>query len=245
MSITKLYEIWEVVNSDLPRDEWIPLHDIYRIVEKQITLKSDDFLPSAPSSDEPKWMRNVRNVLQNRKTKGIIAWDKNGKYMIPSSEIAITDDSIIVYEQSKPRRLISEERFREIQKIREQTGLAGENWVLGYEQKDLSSKGYSSLAQNVKRISENNLAAGYDVLSFEVEGTEKFIEVKTTALSRKEFFLSSNELEVAKEFKNQYWIYFISEIFGIPNLIKIHNPASQVGKLITLTPTSFRVQISN
>lgn len=245
MAITTLNKIWEIINAELTRDEWVPLQNIYSLIETNVKLKPDDFLPSAPTISEPKWMRNVRNVLQHRKIIGDIAWDRNGKYMIPSSDISVTDDSIIIYEQSKPRYTISEERFKAIQVTREQIGLAGENWVVEYEKKELNNRGYLELAVNVKRIAEINVAAGYDVLSFENEETEKFIEVKTTALSRLEFYLSSNELDVAKELRKQYWIYFISEIFGNPNLVKIHDPASQIGSLLRLIPSTYRVQISS
>jgi hypothetical protein len=149
MSITKLHEIWEVIDSEFPRDEWVLLQNIYTLIESRVQLKPDDFLPSAPKSDEPKWMRNVRNVLQSRKTNGNIAWDKNGKYMIPSLDMIISDDSVILYQQSKPKFSISEERFGTIQKIREQIGLAGENWVVDYEKDNLSNSGYSKLADKV------------------------------------------------------------------------------------------------
>jgi len=245
MVITKLHEMWNVIDSELPRDEWIQLQTIYTMIESRIQLKPDDFLPSAPKSDEPKWMRNVRNVLQSRKTNGDIAWDKNGRYMIPSSDVVVSDDSIVVYQQSKPRFSISEERFKAIQKTREQIGLAGENWVVDYEKDILSVDGSSELAEKVQRISQANVSAGFDVLSYELNGGEKFIEVKTTALSKYEFFLSSNELNVAKEFKSRYWIYFLSEIYGNPKLMKIHDPASKVGKTLSLIPTNYRVQLLN
>ena len=76
MAITTLNEIWEIINSELARDEWISLQNIYSLIEANIRLKDDDFLPSAPNISEPKWMRNVRNVLQNRKGTGDIAWDR-------------------------------------------------------------------------------------------------------------------------------------------------------------------------
>lgn len=163
--------------------------------------------------------------------------------MIPSSEISVTDDSIVIYEQSKPKQIISEESFRAIQASREQIGLAGENWVVEYEKLELNDRGLTDLAMNVRRIAETDIAAGYDVLSYEDKGMEKFIEVKTTALSRMGFYLSSNELNVARELRNQYCIYFISEIFGNPNLVKIHDPANQIGTLLRLFPTTYRVEI--
>ena len=89
--------------------------------------------------------------------------------MIPSSDISVADDSIVIYEQSKPKYTISEERFRAIQTTREQIGLAGENWVVEYEKQELSNRGHTDLAVNVKRIAETNIAAGYDILSFEDE----------------------------------------------------------------------------
>lgn len=243
MAITKLQEIWVVIDYELPRDEWVSLQNIYSLVESKLQLKPDDFIPSAPQNEEPKWMRNVRNVLQRRKTNGDIAWDKNGKYMIPSSDILVTDDSVVAYQHSEPKFTISEERFRAIQKTREQIGLAGENWVVDYEKDDLKNKGYVELADKVTRVSQTNISAGFDVLSYEIGGGEKFIEVKTTALSKSEFFLSSNELDVAKEYKQRYWIYFLSEIYGVPRLTKIHNPSVEVGRLLSLTPTNFRVQL--
>ncbi len=63
--------------------------------------------------------------------------------MIPSSEISFADDSIVIYEQSKPKQVISEERFRAIQASREQIGLAGENWVVEYEKQELNDKGHT------------------------------------------------------------------------------------------------------
>jgi hypothetical protein len=243
MTITNLHQIWEVIDSEFPRDEWIPLQTIYSLIKGKIQLKPDDFLPSAPKSEEPKWMRNVRNVLQRKKTTGDIAWDKNGTYMIPSSDVIVADDSIVVYQESKPKATISEERFKAIQRSREQKGLAGESWVVNYEKDILRQDGCSELANKVERISQSNIGAGFDVLSYEVDGGEKFIEVKTTALSKLEFFLSSNELNIANEFKRRYWIYFLYEIYGDPKLVKIHNPSEKIGRTISLTPTNYRVQL--
>ena len=123
--------------------------------------------------------------------------------------------------------------------------LAGENWVVNYERNFLSENGHNELADRVSRISHTSIWAGYDVLSYELNSYEKYIEVKTTALSKLEFFLSANELEVAKEMKSRYWIYFLSEIYGIPKLVRIQNPSAVVDTRFFLTATNYRVQLLN
>ncbi len=47
-------------------------------------LDEEDQEPQSPTSHIPKWKRNVRNVLQNRKKgKGRkIEWDEQGNYRI-------------------------------------------------------------------------------------------------------------------------------------------------------------------
>jgi hypothetical protein len=243
MAITHLQDIWIVINEKLPRDEWFHLQSIYEMIQGNIQLRPDDFLPSAPNSIEPKWMRNVRNVLQQKKSSGQIAWDKNGKYMIPTMEITFSDDSITT--PSRTHYKISEERFRKIQESREAIGQAGENWVINYERNYLIMKGKSELAERITRISEVNMAAGYDILSFESDYSEKFIEVKTTALSKPEFFISANELEIARQLNGSYWIYLVSEIYGEPKLFSIQDPTQEIGKRLILTPINFQVQINS
>jgi len=242
MTITKLHQIWDVLNERFPRDEWIHLQSIYEMIQSSIQLRPDDFLPSAPNSSEPKWMRNVRNVLQQRKNTGSIAWDKNGKYMIPTTEINISDDSITT--PSRIQYEISEERFKKIKESREAIGQAGENWVINHERSYLTTKGRIDLAIQITRISETNIAAGYDILSFELDSSKKFIEVKATALSKTEFFISANELEIAKQLNGNYWIYLISEIYGEPKLFTIQDPTKEIGKKLILTPVNFQVQLN-
>jgi len=50
-TITKLREIWNVIDFELPRDEWIPLQSIYSLIESKLQLKPDNFSPSAPNGD--------------------------------------------------------------------------------------------------------------------------------------------------------------------------------------------------
>jgi hypothetical protein len=78
--MTHLPEIWDCIRNDLPKGRWIALGDIYSLIEKNINLDEEDYEWQSPTSDIPKWKRNVRNVLQYRKRTGEIKWDRCGSY---------------------------------------------------------------------------------------------------------------------------------------------------------------------
>ena len=66
----------------MPKDEWLSLQDVYDLVSRHCQLDDEDFEPQSPSSDLPKWKRNVRNVLQYRKQTAEIEWDGDTHYRI-------------------------------------------------------------------------------------------------------------------------------------------------------------------
>jgi len=64
----------------------------------------------------------------------------------------------------------------------------------------------------VDQISERDDSVGYDILSFELDGSKKLIEVKSTLrkIGESNVYLSANELQVAENEKN-YYFYIIYE----------------------------------
>ncbi len=78
-----LPEIWNIIQTHIPRGKWISLSEIYLIVMRHGNLDAEDLEPQAPSSNLPKWKRNVRNVLQHRKRTGEIQWDGSANYLLP------------------------------------------------------------------------------------------------------------------------------------------------------------------
>jgi hypothetical protein len=80
--MTSLPEIWNCITNRMPRGQWQALTDIYQLIESNINLDKEDFEWQSPTSDIPKWKRNVRNVLQYRKRTGEIEWDGQGNYKI-------------------------------------------------------------------------------------------------------------------------------------------------------------------
>lgn len=75
-------DIWSLIQRHLPRNEWVPIQDIYRLIEGHAAFDDGDLTPAAPGSREPRWRRNVRNVLQQKKHREL-RWDGQGCYQIP------------------------------------------------------------------------------------------------------------------------------------------------------------------
>lgn len=134
---------------------------------------------------------------------------------------------------------------KENKKLR-RLGERGEVIVLNAERDSLKKMGEADLSNRIRQISKENTSAGYDILSFEEDGREKYIEVKSTNNSpsgKANFLITINECEKAKELKN-YYIYIVFNAKSInPKIWILKDPISLQGKGLTLTPISFRAEI--
>lgn len=88
-------------------------------------------------------------------------------------------------------------------------GSAGEDFVVRFEVARLTHAGKDRLAGRVERVSETRGdGLGFDVLSFEVSGKERFIEVKTTAYgSLTPFYVTKGEVEKSRAENDRYHLY--------------------------------------
>lgn len=88
-------------------------------------------------------------------------------------------------------------------------GLAGEQLVIQYEIEQLKgARNRPDLAGKVEHIALTDPAAGYDIRSFDKDGHETFIEVKTTKGTKSSaFYISRNEVDVSRHLGNQFLIY--------------------------------------
>jgi hypothetical protein len=105
-------------------------------------------------------------------------------------------------------RVLSPDQLERLQQAQSKQGADAEEFVLALEKKRL--QGHAQL-QLVRRISLTNTAAGYDIESFEGLRSflpDRFIEVKSHQEVER-FFLSSGEMEAAKELGERYYLYVI------------------------------------
>lgn len=122
-------------------------------------------------------------------------------------------------------------------------GLAGEELVLQYEHWRLNKLGHPKLADRVEHVSQTKGdGLGYDVLSFDVSGRERFIEVKTTAFGKETpFFVTKNELNFSRDSCDQFMLCRVFEFRKAPQLFHLKGALEQH---CALDPVTYRASFS-
>ncbi len=105
-------------------------------------------------------------------------------------------------------------------------GDLGEIWILKHEKDFLIKHEKEQLAEKVNHSAKNKGdGLGYDILSYDLNGNKKYIEVKTTKGNKNTtFFISRNELERSKIEKENYYLYRVYE----------YNEDTEKGKILKI-----------
>lgn len=119
------------------------------------------------------------------------------------------------------------------------TGLAGEKRVFDSEIIRLNQEGRPDLARKVSWVSQElGDGAGYDILSYDLGGTERFLEVKTTVgHKRTPFYLTRNERDFAEEASDRFRIFRLYDWARAPKAFLIQPPLERA---LMLEPTAYR-----
>lgn len=120
-----------------------------------------------------------------------------------------------------------------------QLGRAGEEFVVDLERRRLVGQDRVDLARKVRWTAmEDGDGAGFDVLSFEVTGKERLIEMKTTnGAAVTPFFITRNELAVASD-RIDYWhLYRVHHFAQQPRIFTVRPPLENV---LRLDPETWR-----
>lgn len=106
--------------------------------------------------------------------------------------------------------------------LKKEIGLAGEYHVYDYEVAYLKRNGRNDLAKLVvKQFEDESSFPGYDIKSFNLDGEEFFIEVKSsTSLKKNNFEITSNEINAAKRHRDKYFIYRVVNALMDPRISK-------------------------
>lgn len=123
-------------------------------------------------------------------------------------------------------------------------GSAGEKFVLGVERRRLTGTGRRDLARRVRWVAaEEGDAAGYDVLSFQPNGSQQLLEVKTTnGSARTPFFLTRNERALSTDRPDEWRIYRVHLFATEPRIFSLQPPLE---KVVNLSPETWRASFSS
>ena len=145
-----------------------------------------------------------------------------------------------------PSAVLSEEELLRILEVQRQRAVASEEYVKALEIDRLTNGNRQDLAGLVERMAIRDVAAGYDIRSFEVDGTDRFIEVKSSSGTQIRFFLSTNEHRFLQEHDSTAWIYFVPRVHELPSLtlpiVVIPNPVTWIWECAVVETHDYHVE---
>ncbi|EAC3110579.1 DUF3578 domain-containing protein [Listeria monocytogenes] len=166
-------------------------------------------------------------LSEKAKSEKIVEIEKKRKLVLGKEETR-SRNSVVKEEKEPyiPKRDYAKEAIRNTEK-----GLQGEYLVINYEKERLIKNSITKpYADKINHVAESGDGHGYDIISYDInpdapnEVIEIYIEVKTTTGNRDTaFYLSDNELNVARLKGELYRIYRVYDYNTAPKLKIIDN----------------------
>lgn len=122
-------------------------------------------------------------------------------------------------------------------------GHDGEELVIHFERQRLEASDRPDLARKIRWVSEEDGdGAGYDILSFDVKGKERFLEVKTTVGSDiTPFYITRNELAFSSERPEAFRLCRVFDFSTRPRMFELAPPLEN---FVHLSPLSYEASFS-
>ncbi|MCB9267229.1 MAG: DUF3883 domain-containing protein [Lewinellaceae bacterium] len=132
---------------------------------------------------------------------------------------------------NKPDYLLIEQQNRSL-------GEQGEKLVLNYERWRLIKNGKEKFAESIEWVSkEQGDGAGFDILSKNLNGRDRYIEVKSTKLGEKvPIYFTRNELRFSQDHASDYFLY---RVFNLRKKPKFFIKNGAIDSLWHVEPISF------
>ena len=142
--------------------------------------------------------------------------------------------------------VVSEEELLRVLDLQRVRAVAAENHVLAFEIERLERGGRQDLARLVERVAARDVAAGYDIRSFELDGSDRLIEVKSSTRTNLRFVLSRNECQFLEEHDLTAWIYFVPRVHELPSpsrpIVAIPNPITWIKEKASIEVQDFLIE---
>ncbi|WP_193323687.1 DUF3883 domain-containing protein [Marinifilum sp. N1E240] len=150
------------------------------------------------------WINKEFQGFVDRDIKKLINSVEFENLIQKAPELGEVQESRVTY-----RRRAVKVNYLEKEQQNRSLGELGEQFVFEYEKWNLLKQGKHSLSDSVEWIArDQGDGAGFDILSKNLNGTDKYIEVKTTRLGKETpFYFSSNEFNFSIEHVKNFYLY--------------------------------------
>ena len=155
----------------------------------------------------------------------------------------IERDTKRIAERPRPTPRVGHPNYLLREALNGSLGLAGELAVLVFEDQRLRKAGKKRLAERIDHVSRTKGdGLGYDVLSFDEDGAERLIEVKTTRGGvSSPFFATRNEVDVSVAERDRYHLYRVFAFAREPQLFTLQG---SLRKTCLLEPIQYRAEVA-
>ena len=149
----------------------------------------------------------------------------------------------LVAREARPEYVVSAARrsvnYVQQEAMNQTLGDAGETLIMTYERTRLERAGKDHLAKQVEQVSKTQGDhVGYDIHSYEDNGRDRFVEVKTTRYGKRTpFYISAGELQFSKAHSRSYQLYRVFEFRKRPKLFML---PGYVASHVTLRTVNYR-----
>lgn len=220
-NITQFYTICEIIKDLLLQD-----NTVIRLHKSRIG--KDEYFDTEFNILTQDFIYAVTNHLRSFTMKA----NKNAINLI-NSQIEMQNESGVHLQGSIIDHIKSQKRNKII-------GDLGELLILRFEKKHCPKKFMKFVSHDSKNIGDG---LGYDILSYDDLGHEKYIEVKTTKGDLSvPFFITRNELEKSLLEKNSYYLYRLFNFNVDANTADLKIISGELSKYCSC-PTQYRVSI--
>ena len=204
---------------------------------RKMTRQQDGSLDIVPRSvsllrDETECLHALQSMCAVRYSAGVLI-------MEPTVYQAITDvlGTSAVVSEEELLRILDRQRVRAVE---------AEKYILALETERLMRGSRQDLAGLVERVAARDVAAGYDIRSFELDGSDRLIEVKSSTGTNLRFVLSRNERRFLEEHDSIAWIYFVPRVHELPSpsrpVVAMPNPSRWISERAHIEAREFLVE---
>jgi hypothetical protein len=202
---------------------YLPRFNYQKILEESVI----SFLTNNINIEDEFKMFADKEVLTNSK----VNFDK---LLVEPPKVDYAAEPNILY-KNNPIKI----NYLEKEQSNTKLGKLGEELVLQYEKWKLILNGKENLAEGIRWISkEEGDGAGFDILSKNFNGTDKYIEVKTTKLGKETpFYFTRNELSFSCKHAGSFHLF---RLFNFENEVKMFIKNGSLDQICHSIPITYK-----